>query len=124
MRQYSHRPKLYVRHHKELNNVECLISTDLSAAFDMHMASSQPERKALLFLRNIANLNILGLDGEFLIESLFVKSTTYSDLGTHCIFGLRHEGKVLGENCFAVHLDNDQRIVMLYCIYHLKFILK
>jgi len=117
MRQYSRRPKLYVKQHKELNNIECLISTDLSAAFDMHMASSQPERKAYLFLQNIAGLNVLGLDATFLKESLFVKKTKTSDLGTHCVFGLRHEGKVLGESCFVVHLDTEQRVVMLYCIY-------
>jgi len=117
MRRYSDQPRLYVKLHKELNNIECLIATDLSAAFDTRISSNQPQHKALLFLHNMADMNILGLDAVFLKDSLVLKRVVHSNLGNHCTFGLRHQGRTLGENCFVVHLDTEDRIVMLYAVY-------
>ena len=117
MRQQIRQPKLYVKLHKVLNNIECLIATDLSAAFDMSTVENRPKRKAALFLQNIADTGILGLDANFLKDSFFLQQSIQSNLGTHCTFGLRHQGKILGESAFVVHLDNNHRVVMLYCIY-------
>jgi len=117
MRRFNPQPKLYVKLHRELRSVECLIASDLSVAFGMRGLFELPEDKATLFLHNIADMGVLGLDATFLQENLVLKDSKQSSLGYHYIFGLRYQGKLLGEHCFTVHLDNDQRVVMLHSIY-------
>ena len=101
--------------HPTAQNLAFLIGSDLSAGLDI--AYTVPEQKAMAFLIKLAEKQVLGLDVAALRRQLSGKHVLRSCLGTHCQFDLQDAGAEVLENCFVVHLDNDQNIVMLHSVY-------
>jgi len=105
-----------------ITNVEYVIAqddNDLSGGLALS-ASAAPEARAFLFIQSfVAELFDLGGNdsvGSPIIQ-VFQKHIMQSRLGTHCIFGLRRQGIEIEEHSFAVHLDQNKRVVMVCCTY-------
>lgn len=90
---------------------------DLAAGLRVY---DTPEARARQFLLSRAAplLGSLGHDLQFLDGLLFLKHTLRSQMGTHCIFGLRWDQLEINDTSFVVHLDRQQRVVMMSCVYH------
>ena len=105
-----------------ITNLEYVIAqgdNDLSEGIPF-ASSAPPEQRALLLMRSFA-ADLFGLDGNAGAGSptiqVFQKHIMQSRLGTHCIFSLRRRGIEIEEHSFAVHLDQNKRVVMVCCTY-------
>ncbi len=101
--------------HPTAQNLAFLIGSDLSAGLDIPY--TVPEQKAMAFLIKLAENEVLGLDVATLRKQLSGKHVLHSSLGTHCQFDLQDAGAEVLENCFVVHLDSDQNVVMFHGVY-------
>lgn len=104
---------LYSHVHEQIGNVEYLVGPDLAQG---KWLSDTPESCARQFL--LEKSELFGLPRMEFELQLFRKHVLHSRLGTHCIFGLRYEGKEVEEHSFSVHLDHDNRVVMVASVYH------
>ena len=118
-RQFLVAPRLVVKYHAEIRNVEWLAGEDLTLGLESPWPSSpQPEVRALQILYGLSA--VFGFSGDEALDfrrRLALKHTLRSRMGTHCIFELRDRNQELLENCFVVHLDNDMHAVFLASIY-------
>jgi hypothetical protein len=99
-------------------NLEYLIAEDeedLSRDAVLSLLTT-PEERAYRFLDSMKRVlfHNFEMNPSFRI---FLKHTLQSRLGTHCIFGLQYQGFEIDEHSFVVHVDNNNRVVMLSCTY-------
>ncbi|GAK58631.1 propeptide peptidase M4 and M36 [Candidatus Vecturithrix granuli] len=104
---------VYSHIHESIGNVEYLVGPDLAQG---KWLSDTPENCARQFLLEQSELFGL-LRTEFELR-LFRKHVLHSQMGTHCIFGLRYEGKEVEGHSFSVHIDHDMRVVMVTSVYN------
>jgi hypothetical protein len=131
--QYTYREKL-IKHfpnhstyhfHADIEgpgNLEYLIAQD---DYDLSRGLVQshfttPEERAYQLLNLLIPSMFIFLkdpDDQNPFAQIFLKYIQYSRMGTHCIFGLQYKGFEIEEHSFAVHIDNNNRVVMVCCTY-------
>ena len=108
-------PELFLKFHPVVNNVECMVGEDLTLGFGAQPFPEDPSLKAIGFVR--ATASMLGLEQVFAERFLFLKHVLRSQMGTHCILGLRRRDREVHDSLFVVHLDHLNRITMLTATY-------
>lgn len=112
LRRYTEEPGLYYKIHEQCNNIEYLVAPDLGLGLPLY---GTPEERARQFLR--FGFRLFGLSHRLFDQQIYLKHVLRSQMGTHCIFGLRYMGDEIAETNFGVHLDNDHRVVMVVNVY-------
>ncbi len=108
-------PQLFLKFHPVVNNIECMVAEDLTLGFGVRPFPDDPALKAIGFVRAAASM--LGVELVFAERFLFLKHVLHSQMGTHCILGLRRRNQEMHDNLFVVHLDRLNHITMLTATY-------
>jgi hypothetical protein len=112
LKRYSPQPELYYELDEHGPSIECLVAGDLAAGAWL---SGAPEERARQFL--LQKSRLFDLPRRKFDALLFLKHVLRSRMGTHCVFGLRANGDEVADNCFVVHLDRENRVVMVSSVY-------
>jgi hypothetical protein len=113
MKKYSTRPELYYGINGQRASIEYLVARDLAAGLGL---SGAPEERARRFL--LQQYRLFDVPQRKLKAQLYLKKVLRSRMGTHCIFELRADGEEeVADNCFAVHLDHEDHVVMVSSVY-------
>jgi hypothetical protein len=103
--------------HRTVGNLEYLIADDLSAGIALPYFAAPEERALLLLKTRMARHFWRGDSSTEFQSNFFLKHVMQSQMGTHCVFGLRYKGYEIDEHNFVVHMDKEKRIVMVASTY-------
>ena len=104
MQRFETHPRLCYRLHRDIRNIECLItldaSSDLAAGINTSMAPEERARRFLidnvaLFSFTLGDTTGLEQQRQRFDRRLFLKHQMRSALGSHCIFGWRDRKSVV-----------------------------
>lgn len=115
-------PNLLIKFHNVVGNIECMIAENLQDGLPPQSLPNDPPKRAYEFLCGLAEY--LGIDTTVLRKHLFLKHRLQSQMGVHCIFGLRQREVELEDNSFFVHLDRANNVVMVSAAYQNDYALE